>query len=120
MPQIYQPGAAYHRTQIAYNNNQEFAPYEYREYPKAVTVHGVVHVVHSSDEEAHLTGSGKDNGKSEHKPSAPMPSVPAPDDKADLLKMAEEFGGQVDKRWSAKRIQEALEAASAPEEKAED
>lgn len=39
------------------------------------------------------------------------PSVPEPDEKADLIKQAEELGIDADRRWSVKRLQAAIDEA---------
>lgn len=74
-------------------DNMEFPPYEYREYPKWV---GDV-LVENADEEAAAT--------------AGSPVVREADEKARLVKVAEIFGVQVDKRWSPEKLAKAISDA---------
>lgn len=77
-------------------DHMQFAPYEFREFPKAVSKDGKQIIVNDAEEEAAVTGGGA--------------LVRGEDERARLVKLAEVSGVQIDKRWGLDRIRSCLTA----------
>lgn len=110
-------------------DNMEFAPYEYREFPKAVPVldgvvqdtpydakhkaHPVV-IVHSQAELDALKGPEVTLvalDEADPSPSAPTRVQTEDDIRKVLYVQAEQASVKIDKKWSVERIEDTLRAA---------
>jgi hypothetical protein len=72
-------------------------PYEFREFPKHVTVNGIVHTCNDADEEACAREKGG--------------LVREEDERERMMTLAEMHGLKIDRRWKLDRISDAIRNA---------